>query len=162
MLPSVLINSVAISSIALGTESPKSKEWGAIGGDVGEQERREHRSPARAFRAGMGASHKVGVFSFIDVRFHINFHLKQKACPAPIRAAKAPGPQIRTVGFLSAVFQAQIEVGAHGWGVGGYVRKGVARAAGGVRVSGSFILGLVTPRIIPTIHVRKIYVAYFM
>lgn len=39
MLPSVLINSLAVSSVALGTESPK--EWGAIGGNVGEQERKK-------------------------------------------------------------------------------------------------------------------------
>lgn len=101
------------------------------------------------------------MFFFLDVRFQINFHLKQKVCSAPVRAAKAPGPQIRTLGFVSAIFQTQIQVRAHGWWVGGYVRKGVARAAG-VRVWGSFILGLVTPRVTPTIHARKIYMAYFM
>ena len=40
VLPSVLINSGAVSSFALGTERPKAKEWGAAGGSAGGQGRR--------------------------------------------------------------------------------------------------------------------------
>ena len=66
-LPSVLINAVAVSSIALGAERPKSEERGAIGGNAGWQERRKP----------LLVSLQSWVL-FLDFRFQINFHFRPK------------------------------------------------------------------------------------
>lgn len=62
VLPSILISPVVVSSIVLGTKRPKSKEWGAIGGNVGGQGRRK---PPVAFLLGpfsWGGGKEVGAW----------------------------------------------------------------------------------------------------
>lgn len=80
VLPSVLINAVAVSSIALGAERPESEERGAIAGSAGWQGR----------RTPLLVSLQSWVF-FLGLRVQINFHFKPKVCTAPVRAANAPG-----------------------------------------------------------------------
>ena len=161
MLPSVLINSVAISSIALGTERPSLRSgnhwkccWQAG------KESATINQPVRA----LSCQEIIQGWVFpLDFRFQNQCSSPAKGLPAPARAAMATARLRRTSDFLSTIFQTPIEIRAHSWWDGGYSRRrirgwGGRRSSEGVRVS--LLLGLVTPRIAPSTCIKKIYMAY--
>lgn len=157
MLPSVLINSVAISSIALGTERPSLRSgnhwkccWQAG------KERATTNQPVRALRCQEIIQ---GWIFPLDFRFLSQCSSPAKGLPAPARAAMATARLRKTLDFLSTIFQTPTEIRAHSRRMIG--RWGRRRNSKGVR--GSFLLGLVTPRIAPSVHIKKkIYMAYFI
>lgn len=149
MLPSVLINSVAISSIALGTERPSLRSgnhwkccWQAG------KERATTNQPVRALRCQEIIQ---GWIFPLDFRFLSQCSSPAKGLPAPARAAMATARLRKTLDFLSTIFQTPTEIRAHSRRMIG--RWGRRRNSKGVR--GSFLLGLVTPRIAPSVHIKK-------
>ena len=137
VLPSALINSVAISSIALGTERPSLRSgnhwkccWRAG------KESATTNQPVRAL--GCQEIIQGRVFP-LDFRFQNQCSSPATGLPAPARAAMATARLRRTLDFLSTIFQTPIEIRAHSWWDGGYSRRriGGGEAGGAVRVSES-------------------------